>query len=168
MNDQTIKADAGKPRLTLVPRKMAYRIARVREYGLKRYPDGGVDNWKRVEIQRYREALLRHLYAYLDDPASRDQESGLLHLDHMLTNAAFIAELEEDIPEASLQIAESEPEESEPEEPKPILKKPRQRIDREAVKALRARGWSIKAIAEDPHVKCSEQTVRNILNDKEL
>ena len=33
-NDQTIKADAGKPRLTLVPQQIIYDIAKVREYGL--------------------------------------------------------------------------------------------------------------------------------------
>lgn len=32
MNDQTAKADAGKPRLTLVPRKMIYDIAKLEEY----------------------------------------------------------------------------------------------------------------------------------------
>ena len=98
MNDQTIKADAGKPRLTLVPRKAAFRVAKVREYGLMKYPEGGPDNWKRVEIERYRDAMMRHLYAYLDDPFSRDTESGLLHFDQFLTNAFFLAELEPDEP----------------------------------------------------------------------
>ena len=33
-NKQQAKADAGKPKLTLVPRKILFDIARVREYGL--------------------------------------------------------------------------------------------------------------------------------------
>lgn len=44
MNDQTIKADAGKLQLTLVPRQIIRDIAEVRGFGCKRYPEGGVDN----------------------------------------------------------------------------------------------------------------------------
>lgn len=94
MNDQSIKADAGKPRLTLVPRKMIYDIAWVRMYGLQKYPDGGIDNWKKVELERLRDSAYRHFMAYLDDPTGLDEESGLPHLWHWLTNGAFIADLE--------------------------------------------------------------------------
>ena len=38
-NNQTAKADAGKPQLTLVPRKIIWAIARVRMYGNKKYGD---------------------------------------------------------------------------------------------------------------------------------
>jgi hypothetical protein len=34
-NKQQAKADAGKPRLTLVPRRILFDIAKVREYGTK-------------------------------------------------------------------------------------------------------------------------------------
>ena len=37
MDNQTAKADAGKPKLTLVPRQIIYDIAEVREYGNKKY-----------------------------------------------------------------------------------------------------------------------------------
>lgn len=37
MFDQNIKADAGKPRLTLVPPEIITAIARVREYGIEKY-----------------------------------------------------------------------------------------------------------------------------------
>lgn len=94
MNDQTIKADAGKLQLTLVPRQIIRDIAEVRGFGCKRYPDGGVDNWKRVEAQRYRDAAFRHFLAYLDDPEGVDAESGLLHRKHLECNLAFLAELE--------------------------------------------------------------------------
>ena len=95
-NDQTIKADAGKPRLTLVPQQILYDIAEVREYGIKRYPDGGPDNWKRVDIQRYRDATFRHFMQYLAKSDSRDNESGLLHLKHLATNVSFLCELEKE------------------------------------------------------------------------
>ena len=91
--DQTIKADAGKPKLTLVPTKIIYAIASVREYGVGKY--GSVENWKAVDICRYRDATFRHLLAYLDDPAGVDDESGLPHLWHLACNIAFLCELED-------------------------------------------------------------------------
>jgi hypothetical protein len=94
INDQTIKADAGKPKLSLVPPEIIRNIARVREYGNNKYPEGGKDNWKNVEPDRYRDALFRHLLAYLEDPNGVDEESGLPHLWHLSCNAAFLCELE--------------------------------------------------------------------------
>ena len=93
MADQTIKADAGKPRLTLVPRKIIFEIAKVREYGLKKY--GDPENWRKVEIERYRDAAFRHFMAYLDDPEGVDAESGLPHLSHLACNIAFLCEMED-------------------------------------------------------------------------
>ena len=75
MNKQEAKADAGKPKLTLVPRKILTAIARVREYGCKKY--GDPENWRQVEKERYRDAAFRHFLAYLDDPTGTDEESGL-------------------------------------------------------------------------------------------
>ena len=91
-NKQQAKADSGKPRLTLVPRKILFDIARVREYGNKKY--GSTDNWKQVEPERYRDAAFRHLCAYLDDPTGTDEESGLPHLWHLACNVAFLCEME--------------------------------------------------------------------------
>lgn len=93
--DQNAKADAGKAQLTLVPRKIIYAIAKIREYGVNKYPDGGVDNWKQVEVERYRDAAFRHFMAYLDDPDGIDEESGLPHLWHLACNIAFLCELED-------------------------------------------------------------------------
>ena len=94
MDNQTAKADAGKPRLTLVPRKIIWAIARIREYGTtKKYKDP--ENWKQVEPQRYRDAAYRHFLAYLDDPRGVDEESGLPHLWHLACNVAFLVEMEE-------------------------------------------------------------------------
>lgn len=94
MTDQTAKADAGKARISLVPTAIIYAIARTREYGLKRYPEGGKDNWKRVDAERYRDALGRHFLAYIDEPYGVDRESGLPHLWHLATNCAFLCELD--------------------------------------------------------------------------
>lgn len=90
--DQSLKADAGKPRLTLVPNDIIFAIARVREYGVDKYKT--VDGWRDVEPQRYRDALYRHWLAYLDDPQGVDDESGLPHLHHAACNIAFLVALE--------------------------------------------------------------------------
>lgn len=95
--DQTAKADAGKIRPTLVPTEAIRAIAVIRGYGNAKYPQGGEDNWKRVEPQRYRDALYRHLLAYVDDPHGVDEESGYPHLWHLITNAAFLCELEKGV-----------------------------------------------------------------------
>ena len=91
--NQEAKADAGKLDLTLVPRKIIWAIAAIRRYGVEKYKE--VDNWKRVEKQRYRAAMFRHFMAYLDDPTGVDEESGLPHLWHVATNCAFLCELED-------------------------------------------------------------------------
>lgn len=92
--DQSVKADFGKPRLTLVPRKILWDVAIVREYGNEKYPDGGPDNYKKVEVERYRDAAFRHFLRYLDDPTGVDSESGLPHLWHLACNISFLCELE--------------------------------------------------------------------------
>ena len=93
MNDQEAKKVAGKPRLSLVPRKIIWDIADVREFAIRtKYKDP--DNWKRVEIERYRDTAYRHFMKYLDDPGGLDDESGLPHLAHLACNIAFLCELE--------------------------------------------------------------------------
>lgn len=94
MNDQEAKADGGKPQLTLVPRQIIFDIAKIREYGVKKYKDP--DNWKRVSPERYRDAAFRHFMAYLDDPYGVDEESGLPHLAHLACNIAFLCEMQKD------------------------------------------------------------------------
>ena len=95
MNDQTAKKDAGKPRLSLVPTQILYDICKVREFAVdNKYKNP--DNWKNVEIQRYRDAAFRHFLLYLNDPKGVDEESGLPHLSHLATNIAFLCELEKE------------------------------------------------------------------------
>ena len=90
--DQEAKADMGKPRLTLVPIRLIQAVAAVREYGTRKYHD--TENWRKVEPQRYRDALYRHWLAYLEEPTGVDEESGLPHLWHLACNAAFLIALE--------------------------------------------------------------------------
>lgn len=90
---QAAKADAGKPRLTLVPMQIIFDVAEVREYGNRKY--GDKDNWKKVTADRYREAAFRHFLKYIDDPDGVDEESGIKHRKHLECNLAFLAELEE-------------------------------------------------------------------------
>ena len=91
MGDQAVKADAGKPRLSLAPMRIVEAIARVREYGCKKYSDP--DNWKKVDRTRYVDAMLRHALAYVRDPDGVDEESGLPHLWHLACNVAFLVEM---------------------------------------------------------------------------
>lgn len=90
--DQSAKADAGKIMPTLVPPALIEAVAAVRGYGCSKY--GDPDNWRRVEPQRYRDALYRHWLAYLKNPEACDPESGLPHLWHLACNAAFLIEME--------------------------------------------------------------------------
>lgn len=90
-NNQEIKQDDGKLRISLVPLKeMVERIARVRMYGVNKY--GNTESWKDVSIERYEDAFLRHMLLWQKDRYSIDEESGLTHFDHMLCNMMFLAE----------------------------------------------------------------------------
>lgn len=91
-SDQSAKADAGKLRLTLVPSELIWDVAAIREYGTAKY--GDPENWRLVEVERFRDAAYRHFLRYLEDPCGVDEESGLPHLWHWLCNGAFLAELE--------------------------------------------------------------------------
>ncbi|MCL2212839.1 MAG: DUF5664 domain-containing protein [Oscillospiraceae bacterium] len=85
------KQDKGKPRPSLVPPQLIYDVAEVREYGCKKY--GDPESWRQVELQRYIDALYRHMLEFVADPVSKDGESGLHHYKHMACNIAFICEL---------------------------------------------------------------------------
>ena len=91
-HDQAVKADAGKPRISLCPVQIIYDITEVREYGTEKY--GDPNNWQYVDPQRYRDALLRHTLEYMKDHKSVDPESGIPHYKHMCCNMAFLCEWE--------------------------------------------------------------------------
>lgn len=92
--NQSVKMDAGKPRLSLIIPESMLAQGYVRTYGAEKY--GAEESWRKVEPERYRDAALRHLMAYLKEPYSRDRESGLRHLWHAECNLAFLIALEWD------------------------------------------------------------------------
>ena len=96
MNDKN-KADHGKEPISLVPTRIIWEIAKVRDYGVNvKYPETGRDGWKEIDIERIRDAMLRHCLRYIEDPHGVDEESGLSHLAHLATNVAFLCEMEDD------------------------------------------------------------------------
>lgn len=88
---QFAKADNGKLRMTLVPTQISRDIAEVRMYGDQKYH--APNNWVLVEMNRYVDAMMRHLLAFIDDPNSVDEESGIPHYKHAACNMAFICSM---------------------------------------------------------------------------
>ena len=82
------KEDKGKLQMSIVPPEIITAIAEVRRYGLQKYADPL--NWQRLDPSMLHEALLRHCVALWTDWTARDPESGLPHLWHLATNAAFL------------------------------------------------------------------------------
>ena len=74
-----------------MPWQIVRDIAQVRTYGNRKY--GDPDSWRRVELDRYIDALLRHVIAFAEDPTGLDEESGIPHYKHAACNLAFIAEM---------------------------------------------------------------------------
>lgn len=88
------KSDGGKPRPSLVPPALIRGVDAIREFGTARY--GSPENWRKVEPQRYWDALLRHALAAWDNWKAVDPESGMPHLWHIATNAAFLMQYMEE------------------------------------------------------------------------
>lgn len=89
------KYDQDKPRLDLVPPGIIEAVGQIRTYGVDKYKT--VDGWRKVEPERYRAALVRHLCEYLREPQSIDSESGYPHLWHMACNIAFLIEMYDEV-----------------------------------------------------------------------
>lgn len=85
--DQSKKFDGGKLRMELIPTSAYIGLGRVLTYGANTYSP---NSWQGVEYERYIGALIRHLVSFIDDPTGRDEESGLLHTEHLLANAVFL------------------------------------------------------------------------------
>ena len=82
-----LKFDVDKLRYDLIPTEATKALASVITYGAKKYKP---DNWKCCsDITRYVSALMRHLEAHRSGELV-DDESGLWHMSHVLTNASFI------------------------------------------------------------------------------
>ena len=87
------KNDDGKLQLSAVPPEAIVAIARIREYGNRKYADP--ENWRRVLPEKFHEAMLRHCLACWEDPFAVDPESGLPHLWHLMCNGAFLCAMME-------------------------------------------------------------------------
>ncbi len=73
------KHDNGKPDFTFVSYELMEALARVREFGARKYSR---NNWKKgFKINRSGAAALRHIMAFLSGQ-DNDEESGLSHLSH--------------------------------------------------------------------------------------
>ena len=81
-----IKFDQDKLRWGLVPWKEMEDVVKVLMGGASKYSD---DNWMKVDIERYRDAILRHELAYQGGEIM-DKDSGIHHLAHVVCNALFI------------------------------------------------------------------------------
>lgn len=85
------KDTKGKYQPHLVLGSLTRAIARVREYGVKKY--GGENGWKQQTPMDYMDAIGRHYDECRNDPQARDDESGLAHIAQIATNAMFIIDM---------------------------------------------------------------------------
>lgn len=85
-----MKFDGDKVRYDLVPPSATKGMAEVLTLGARKYKP---NNWKQCEEpERYLAAMYRHLEAWRAGEVT-DQETGLHHLAHAMTNIAFMLEL---------------------------------------------------------------------------
>ena len=88
-----MKFDTDKVRYDLVPPKAIQHLAKVLTFGAKKYKP---NNWRNnTDLSRYEGALLRHFEAYRMGELL-DEETGMPHLAHALTNLVFLLELTDD------------------------------------------------------------------------
>lgn len=85
------KQDSGKPRYSLLPLQALLETVKVAEFGANKY---GEDNYLNVPDaeRRYIDAALRHIFFYLNDSHSPDEESGLNPLAHAALSLLFVME----------------------------------------------------------------------------
>lgn len=87
MSENFIKADSGKLMMSLIEPQFIKGTAEVLTIGGVKYE---IDNWKKCDDrQRYVDALLRHIYDYLDGNKC-DEESGVSHLYYAACNLMFL------------------------------------------------------------------------------
>lgn len=82
-----LKYDAGKPSISLIDKTALFELAKVLDYGAKKYARF---NWKKgIQWSRTIDAAYRHLAAF-NDGEDTDPETGLLHVAHLMCNAMFL------------------------------------------------------------------------------
>ena len=84
----SLKYDDDKVNMALLPFNALYEVAKVLTFGAKKYAKHG---WKSIPDgeERCTAALLRHL-TEIQNGNMYDDESGLLHISHLATNALFL------------------------------------------------------------------------------
>jgi hypothetical protein len=86
-NGGALKLDEAKPNLALLPPEALLEIAKVLDFGAKKY---SADNWRGgFKYRRVTSAMLRHLFAWLSGE-DKDPESGLSHMAHVGCNVLFL------------------------------------------------------------------------------
>lgn len=85
-----MKADGAKIMTELFPLEVLMKVSAVLTFGAQKYEP---NNWKKVNPERYKGALLRHLAA-IEAGETIDPDSGLPHIDHVACNAVFLSFLE--------------------------------------------------------------------------
>ena len=89
MGDFT-KNDKGKLQWSLMPFEQLEDVVRVLENGAAKYSR---DNWKKCDnFDRYKDALMRHVTAYIKGEKDDNGEDGdgLPHLAHAICNCLFL------------------------------------------------------------------------------
>ena len=95
-NEQGKRYNANKTRFDLIPAYAHEQVARVFTYGTEKYDD---DNWRRgMPWRSVLASLKRHLNAF-EMGEDFDDESGELHMAHVLCNAYFLTEYHRTHPE---------------------------------------------------------------------
>lgn len=77
--------------LSLVPSQVILDMAEVIGFENRKY--GDVDNRKTIDVKKHNDAAYRHLLAYIEDPSSLDEESGIENYKHLASDLAFICHI---------------------------------------------------------------------------
>lgn len=86
MENKAVRHNQGKPRWSLVDHQSLESLVRVLEFGEEKY---GRWNWKKgLDKTEILESLYRHLIALMDGQ-DLDEETGLHHIGHIMSNAMF-------------------------------------------------------------------------------
>lgn len=88
--------DKGKNRLELIPPSLLENVGKILTFGAEKYED---NNWmKGMKWSRCMGSLKRHLLAF-EKGIDIDEESGELHIAHVIVNAMFLLEYSKTHPE---------------------------------------------------------------------